>query len=208
MKTSDLISKLSADVPPIKRLPRPGARFIRWFAAMVFCFAVSLALKGVREDLLERLREPLFFASLLTVLAASLVSALAAFLLSVPGEERRWTRFVPLIALWLWGVVILLQAITGASLMGGIGWGCARDVILLGALPGALLFWMVRSAAPLKLDWTGAFVMLTLGALGAFGAQLGCHDDALFHVLVWHFLPVIGVGIIGIFIGRRFLRKV
>ncbi len=206
MKTNDLIDQLGTRLQPVKRLPRPWIRFARWFAAMGLCFGAAMALRGIREDLFQRLTDPLFVLSTLMILATATLSAAAAFQLSVPGEERRWTRRVPLLALGMWVAMIAFHAMSGAPLMGGAGWGCARDVLLLGAIPGVLLFWMVRGAAPLKLNWTGVFVMLALGALGALGTQLGCHDDAPLHLLLWHFVPVILVGLSGIVLGRFLLR--
>ena len=48
---------------------------------------------------------------------------------------------------------------------------CGVDITLFGLVPGALLWALVRRAAPLRPAWTGLLAMLTAAAVGAFGTQ-------------------------------------
>jgi len=66
---------------------------------------------------------------------------------------------------------------------------------------------MLRKAAPLNLEKTGMLSVLSVGALGAFGTQFICTIDSPLHFLLWHFIPVLIIGLLGVFLGKLFLKN-
>jgi hypothetical protein len=86
------------------------------------------------------------------------------------------------------------------------GPGSRLHILVLGAIPRAFLFFLVRRAAPIALGWSGLLVMLTLASIGALGLQFTCTNDDPLHLFAWHFLPVLLIAVSGIVLGRRLLR--
>lgn len=206
MKTENLINALVNHAKPVKRLSSPPVRFLRWLIAVMFCLGAGILLFGLRPDLHSVAFAPSFSFQALFVFGLALLSALSAFLLSVPDKKNLWLDTLPIVT----GVALagtLLWGIFGSdSTHAGLGFTCIRDIVVLGLLPGALLFFMLMQAAPLRLGKVGFFAMLSVGALGAFGTQFICKNDDPLHILLWHYLPVLVLGAVGIMLGNIFLR--
>ena len=206
MKTDDLIQELAKDSKPVKRIPSIGTRFLRWLFASVLCLGVGITLFGIRSDIESAATQFNFSVQVLFSFCLAILSALSAFILSVPDRHNPWLDRVPIATLGLWFFIILWSFLFSENSRAGFGVGCMRDLIVLGFLPGALLFFMLRQAAPVQKGKTGFFAALAIASLGAMGTQFICHSDNPLHVLLWHFFPVLLVGSLGFFLGRLLLR--
>lgn len=106
-----------------------------------------------------------------------------------------------------WVVMALLRlGATGSAAGPGFGWFCLYDILFVGLLPGALLFFMIRRAAPQRLNLSAWLVLVAGATFGALGAHLSCANDGPLHVLFWHILPVLVIGSLGVTLGRRLMR--
>lgn len=207
----ELIDLLVRDARPVRPLATPAVRLARWVGAAALCLTAGVGWLRVRHDLADVWTTPGFLLQAALLLSAAVLSAGGAFVLSVPGAERRGlTRGLPLLAAAMWG--LWLAAGWGLAPAGAAAeWPrpapmCAVEVIALGLAPGVLLFVLVRQAAPLRLTWTGVLAALATGALGALGSQFVCADDSPAHLLLWHFLPMAVLATAGIVLGRVILR--
>ena len=213
MKTDDFIKQLSSDVKPVKRLASPGKRFFIWFLASFFSISLGISLMGIRSDFSQALINPRFVLETLAILAIAILAAAGAFMMSVPGMGSRpiirWLLIIPSIA-WLLSLVFRLYTIysqaNSFAFIFDYGFGCIRDIFLLGILPGSFLFFMLKAAAPLRLSWTGALATLSAAAIAAVGVQFTCSVDSPVHIFLWHVLPVIVIGVTGIALGKYLLR--
>lgn len=213
MNTHELIADLSRDLRPVKPLASPLTRFTYWIVvASVLLVAASLAF-GLRGDLPGALLVPRVALDLGLSLMVALLSAVSAFYLAVPGEQG-WRRSagVGLAALAVWTGHTVFRVIEGYSYDRLIwaathGYDCFAAVVVMGVLPGVLLFGMLRRAAPTEFLWSGAMGLLAMGALGSLGAQLHCAGSAPFHILIHHFFPVLLVGGLGLLLGRHLLQR-
>lgn len=209
MKTENLIQELTQELKPVKRLESPLKRLVRFAGVAVFCFLGALSILGVREDLNEVFSNPAFLLQAIILFALTILSGLSALILSVPGEERSpIVRWIPILVFVLWAGTLgsLLFLVEDAGPVGR-GLNCIRDILVFGALPGAVLFIMVRKATTFKFGWSGFLLLLSVASLGALGTQFVCRNDSPLHLLVWHFLPVALAGLIGIGIGRLLLNR-
>ena len=209
MKTDDLIASLGDEATPVKPLPSPRTRYLRWLGAALLCLGAGMAVLGLRPDLAERLTSWAFVLQAVLTFGLGLLSAAAAFVLSVPStRDSRWLRRLPLAVLGLWLILLVTLAIRFPAEAGIAGWGfpCVRDIVILGLLPGAFLFFMIARAAPLMVRWTGMLVAMSAAGLGAFASHMLCANDAFLHVIAWHLLPVSVIGIAGVGLGRLLRR--
>jgi hypothetical protein len=208
--SDDFIKNLATNIKPVVPTPPPGIRSLAWMAAAILCVGAGVSLVGLRPDLSESFREPFFWLESLAILLVACIAIAAAFVLSVPGRESspltKWLVGIPL-AIWM-------AQMTGRFVFEShdispyfwSGYGCANEIVALGILPGILMFYMIKRAAPTNLGLTGALGALAVASISALGTQFTCSSSAPSHLLAFHFVPVLAVGAVGIFLGKKFLR--
>jgi hypothetical protein len=71
------------------------------------------------------------------------------------------------------------------------------------------MFYTIQKAAPIKCCFAGAMAGLSAGSFGYVALRLisDKSDDAT-SLLIWHFLPVVGVVLISMMFGKIFLGKI
>jgi hypothetical protein len=205
MKTSELIEKLTKESQPVRRIHAPFVAFLRWLLVAGFCLGVGIALFGPRADFEEVFRKNGFTLQIVSGIGLALMSALSAFVLSVPDRPKGWVSALPVFTLSLWLLSISINFYYVDFSPVELGFACVRDVAVLSILPSVFLFIMLKASAPLQKGRVGFLAMLSTAALGAVGTQFICHNDDPAHVLLWHFLPVLLIGSLGFWLGRRFL---
>jgi hypothetical protein len=210
----DVIAHLARDGRRVAPLPSPLARWRAWtLRAAIIATIVTLAL-GVRHDLPSRAHDTRFLLAATVTGLLALTAAGIAFMHSVPGALRgrsRVARVTPLIAAIAWaGLLWIRLAALGDPLTQIAATprhpACVYLILTISALPGVLLFGMLRRAAPLDPYWTGMFAALGALALGALGTQFVCPIDAPGHHLLWHFVPVIVLTFVGLGLGSHLSR--
>ncbi len=212
MMTPELIRQIARGVTPVRILPNPPRRLLSWFGAAMLWVATGVVLIGLRPDVLRGTTTLHFALNCVAILLIAVLSAFAAFMMSVPDTAKSvLVRIAPLSAVFIWLVLLatqgrLLFAPGPHHYSAGHGLSCIRDILVLGAIPGAFLFFLVRRAAPVALGWSGLLVMLTLASIGALGLQFTCTNDDPLHLFAWHFLPVLLIAVSGIVLGRHLLR--
>lgn len=206
MKTDQLILDLASTSTPVRPLASPLVRGLKWFAAAFFCLGGALFFLKLRPTISSDFGHFHFSAQAFAILAVAVMSALSAFILSVPDKLRSYSLIVPLVTLGVWLVMILVPLFSSQG-SAGMGWPCVSETLVLGLVPGGLMFYMIRRAAPLRIFWAGLFAALAATAIGGLGTHLTCQSNSAMHLLVWHFLPVLVAGGIGLLLGRWLLSK-
>jgi hypothetical protein len=206
MKTDFLIEKLSQSNRPVQRLSSPSVSFAKWVVVSFFCVGIGASLFGIRTDLEEVVFQYGFTSQVFCSLGLALLSALSAFILSVPDKEKTWVSVLPIATLVLWFISISQSFYVVDFVNGGIGLSCIRDIVVLSFIPTVVLFLMLRRAAPLQKGRVGVFAGLSVAALGAVGTQFICHNDDPLHVIMWHYIPVLGIGFLGFWLGKFLLK--
>lgn len=213
MKTENLIKSMSENLSPVRSLQNYTIRFAKWLGATLLCIGAIIPTIGLRDDISSVIAEPAFLVELLMLISLALLSASAAFVLSVPNETKaKIVRIFPFIPLSLWALILIFDFSKSLSSDGmsafifDDGMACVGDIFVLGTIPGALLFIMLKKAAPTKLGWSGFLAVLAIASFGAIGSQLMCNKEQPMHLILWHLMPVIILGGAGVFIGRKLLR--
>jgi hypothetical protein len=211
MQTDALIRALVADARPVRRLLPAARRCVLWLGGAFSLVSASLLLQGVRADLGARSRDGFFLLDNAALLAIFMLGARSAFRLSVPDQERLpSTLAAPLAACAGWlGLVLVQGALAPVFFEASArpGFLCIERVLTLGALPLGAAWAMLRAAAPERRGWTGFCAALSAFALGTFGMQLRCPIDRPVHVLLWHCVPMLLLGILGAGLGRAALTR-
>ena len=212
MRTDELIVELARAAGPVRPLPRPSVRLMRWVAAMMPLTALAAIVIGLRADVVTVMFQPAFLAIAAVTLGTALLAAASALILSVPGVERSiLQRVIPLVSGGLWVVALSVILTTGGEALERLlrfpfHWACVIQIAALSVVPGLVLFAMVRRAAPLRRAWSGALATLAGVGIGAAATQFICPLDDPAHQLVGHVLPVAVLSVLGACVGHRSLN--
>ena len=116
---------------------------------------------------------------------------------SVPGAERSASQhWLPIGAGVMWAGLLIGALLDGDAPISRLTAfpfhaACAIEIAGLSIVPGLLLFFMVRRAAPLRLGWSATLAALASVALAATATQIICPIDDPAHHLVAHFGPAV-----------------
>ena len=211
MRTEDLIRVLSADARPVRRMASPVQRALLWLLpSLAYALLVALVV-GLRPDIEAKLTQSRFTIEVVAALLTGLCAAVAAFGTGSPGRPPR-LRLLPLAPLLVWlaslgeGCWRSWLALGGAGLAVSPDLICFPSIVLVGVIPGALMFAMIRRDAPLAPVVSMALAALAAAALGAAVLRLFHIQDASVMVLLWQFGSVALITGLGALGGRRTLR--
>lgn len=187
-------------------MPGLALRFLTWLGGSLLFLAAGLWVLGTRADLPSVLRNPGVLVQLGAFLALAVVSAFSALNLSVPGLSRQWLNALPILLLAGTAALPVSELIAHGS-PAGPGIRCVRNLILLSLVPGAVLFRMLRTAAPLRPAFAVLSATLAVTALSTLATRLICANDAPLHLLLWHLLPLVAISTACTLGARTLLRS-
>jgi hypothetical protein len=210
-ETERLIDALVAGATPVRRLRPPLVRALAWLA-LAGAILVLLAIgHGVRSDLMEQLRQPVFVVSISAALATGVLAAIAAFMVSLPDRSQSWLLLpVPTLAVWI----------------GTIGYGCLTDwvsvspdgvqlgetvrcfaTLVLTSVPLAIaLAVMLRHAARLRPVAATLAGALAVAAITSSALALMHDIDATAMILIWNLGTAAVIVALGGLFGSRLFR--
>jgi hypothetical protein len=212
MRTDDLVTLLATSAGPAER-HAAGHRYAAALGlGMTASAALMLSLLGLRPDLAEAGRLPMFWVKLGFVAWLAWASLVATLRLSRPGTRLTWVPVAlvaPVLAIWaLAGVVLAGTAPTARpELIFGETWKACPWLIAMLSLPLFLaLFWAMRGLAPTQLPLAGAAAGLLAGSVGALVYCLHCPELEAPFIGTWYLLGILIPCLAGALLGRRLLR--
>lgn len=206
--TPDLIRSLAADMTPVRRLRPPLTRAACWLLLAALVVALLAIGQGVRPDLAERLRDPVFAVSIVASLLTGFLAAIAAFMVSLPDRSRLWLLLpVPTLIGWLTnvGYQCLTHWVTfdpsGVTL--GETARCFATLVLTSLPLSLAMLLMLRYAAPLDPMTVTLMGSLAVAAITATALSLFHALDATIMILMWN----IGAAVVIVGLGSILNRK-
>lgn len=212
MKTDDLVDLLARNgaAADADSVGRRYALALGWgaFGALL----VMALTQGVRPDLDDAVRLPMFWVKLGFPAAVAGAALLAVTRLARPGVRLRGAPALvalPVLALWGLALVVLALAPAGSreGLLLGFTWSeCPWNIAVI-ALPAfGFALWAMRGLAPTRPALAGAASGLLAGAIGALAYALHCPEmDAPF-LAVWYLAGMLIPAGAGALVGPLLLR--
>lgn len=209
--TDDLITALSGELTPVKRLRPPYVRALGWILLAALVILLLAMMRGLRADMATELQDPSYYVQVGAAWLTGATATLAAFEISLPDRARAWMLLpLPSVALWLYGfgygcLAHWIAIPSGAPVMHD-SVRCL-ETIIMASVPLALVMWlMLRRTKPLRPGGTA-----WLGALAVAGfadtAHLLLHVvEASALVLVINLVPISLIILAGGLFGRQSLR--
>lgn len=206
-----LIAALVDDLEPVRPLHRSEGGALVAGAAALTALAV-FGLNGLAGNVLDGTISPMFLLAngLLFVLglaACASTIAMASPRVGARHDGARWamltTSVFPAAAIAL----LMMHYPDWPHLLDAAqGWHCFAEATLTSLLvAGALLFWL-RRGAPVSPRTAGLYMGVGATALGSAVFGMSCPVDTIYHLGIWHALPVVLGGLAGRFLVPRLLR--
>ncbi|WP_374437994.1 DUF1109 domain-containing protein [Pseudomonas panipatensis] len=212
MKTDELIAMLAAGETTVDRHVLARRFALALLGGSLGALLLMAALYGVRADLAEVARTPLFWAKV--ALPASLAS-LALWLssrLARPGVKGggAWLALcLPVLLVWLGAALALAGAPVEAraELIFGRTWRtCPLNIALLSVPVFIAVFWALRGLAPTRQRQAGAAGGLLAGATATLAYCLHCPEMGVPFWGIWYLLGMLVPTLLGAALGPRLLR--
>ncbi len=205
----DLIESLASDAEPVRPAPNPFATWLKWTGMAAAYVIFALMISGHRHDLAAKVHSPLFLAEMASLVAMVCATALSASLLSFPDlYQRSRIVYLPILTFACFALVMAAawHADNPPSPLPVHSYQCTLSIALLSLLPMFWIFHSLRKHASTYAQWAGMNAVLYAFGTGAIWLRLEEETNSIAHVLEWHYLPMLAVGIIGLRLGRAFLK--
>jgi hypothetical protein len=206
MKTDILIHNLALECRPVRPIGHPLKRFLIWIISSVVLLAAGIIILSPPHDVLSSVPTATFMVPAVAMLAISLICALSAFMISIPDQRARKFNLFSITVLIAWFALTAYLFAMSDLADSSHGLICILRIIGLSILPGALLFYMLKRAAPMNTRMVGLIAAFGALALGGIGVQFVCPNLAVTHLIAWHFMPVGVLALLGSVIGNRIFR--
>jgi len=212
MKTDDLIDML-AKSPASVDADAGTRRLATALGWGLFGATLLMALLlGVRDDLAQALRLPMFWMKLGVPVLAALAALQLVRRLGLPGTGPGRAPLVLsalLLLAWIGAAAVLLGSAPErwAPLVFGATWKtCAFNIVLLSSPIFVAAFWAMRGLAPTRPAQAGGAAGLLAGAAGAAVYALHCPEMAAPFLGIWYVLGMTIPALLGAVLGPRLLR--
>jgi hypothetical protein len=188
-----LVARLTRAARPVRRLWPPAVRLSAWLL-LAMVVVVTAARIGMRQDLPDQLRRPLYLLEVAVLLAVGGAAAIGALRAAVPGLAGPRARYVALGLAVSTSLIVVSELASATSWLPGsieTGLRCASCVGLFGFLPWVALLVAVGRGAPLDGRVAGAYAGGAAVFVGAAAVRVACPIDDPLHLLSGHMLPVV-----------------
>ena len=212
MKTDDLVMLLATGNGTVER--HVAAR--RYTGAIglgvVAASLLMVSLLGVRADLAEATRLPMFWVKFGFVACLTVASLLAALRLSRPGARLDWVPSAfaaPVLIMWALAAFVLANAEPAqrAGLLLGATWAvCPFLIAMLSAPMFVAVLWAMQGLGPTHLRLAGTAAGLLSGTFGALVYCLHCPELEAPFIGSWYLLGMLIPAVTGALLGPRILR--
>lgn len=212
MKTDELISLLAAGEGPVERHALAKRLGVALLGGVACALLLIVAIYGVRSDLAEVVRMPLFWAKVALPCSLALLGIGLTQRLARPGVKggALWLLLgLPLVLVWVGAAISLAGAPVEAraDLIFGRTWRtCPLHIALLSAPSFIAVFWALRGLAPTRLRQAGAAGGLLAGATATLVYCLHCPEMGVPFWGVWYLLGMLLPTVLGALLGPRLLR--
>jgi hypothetical protein len=200
VNTEQLITALSADVPPVSRHAHATRIVMGVVAGSSIALVLVASWLGIRPDLTDAMQGFPFWMKWVYSLS---LGAGAAFAVSRLARPVRGSLLAGI------GIGELASTPSGEWLAMWLGtsWRMCPWIVLALAVPiFAGLLWSFRKLAPTRLRAAGAAAGLAAGAWAATIYCLHCPEASAIFVLTWYSLGILLATAVGALLGPRVLR--
>jgi hypothetical protein len=207
---SALIAELVADTRVIDNPGRTERVALMWLVCTCTWTAVGVMSTGVfpARAWAASVAIPRYGLELAVGAATLVALTRAAFSTAIPQPGSMWRRAAPAlvlftawIALHAWGMVDPASAPDMRDKRAH----CSMQILAIAGPAMAFGLFMIKRWWPLDGAWSGALIGLAAGSAAVISMQVAC-IYLPGHIVLYHFVPGLGVGVLGTALGAAWLR--
>lgn len=205
----ELIGKLAQDAPAVKPAPHPLKLSLQWIIFAALYLALSLAVSGLRPDLMQQFEQPWFFAEIAILTGIFITTAVSAALLAYPDlHQKRSIAFAPafMFAIFVLTIFFAWLADTPPAPLPLHSIECTLGITMIALLPAGWMLYVMRRYATTHSQWAGSIALLSAFSVGALWLRLYEQNDSMIHVIQWHYLPMLIFALVGMVLGKLVLK--
>lgn len=212
MKTDDLVTMLATGAEPVAPAATARRHGVALGAGALAALLLMVSLLGVRADVAEAARLPMFWVKLVFPAAIAVAALTAAMRLSRPGVplgKVPAALAAPVVAMWLLAAFALLgaePAQRGALILGKTWFICPFLIAALSLPTFGGVLWAMRGLAPTRPSLAGGAAGLLAGAVATTVYALHCPEMGAPFVAIWYVLGMLMPTAAGALLGPRLLR--
>ncbi len=212
MKTDDLVVLLATGAGSVQRHAAERRYAVAVAVGVIGASLLMCGLLGVRPDLAEASRLPMFWAKIGYVACLGVASLMAVLRLSRPGTRLGRVPAmlaVPVVAMWVLAAIVLASAEPDlrAGLVLGSTWAkCSSLIAMLSVPMFVATLWAMHGLAPTRLPLAGTAAGLLSGTIGGLVYCLHCPEMEAPFIGIWYLLGMLIPAATGALLGRRMLR--
>ena len=207
--TEELIAALAQDTTVVTRGQHPYVLCAKWLAVSAVYLGLTLVYSGLRADLLLKLNTPLYLAEIFALAGIVAAGCLSTALLAYPDlHQKRKLAYAPILVLAAFITLILLswRADSPPAPLPVHNVECLLCIAAYTLLPAAWMFYALRKYASTHYYLAGGIALITAFSLGALSLRLSEQTDSIIHIIQWHYLPMTGAALIGLWLGKILLK--
>lgn len=204
-----LVASLSKEAQAVKPAPRPWLLSMKWIAMAAAYLLIALLITGLRPDWSQQLHRPLFLIEVALLFGILISTAFSAAILAFPDlHQQRRAAFAPVIVFALFVLTMLFAwlADTPPSPLPVHSFECTLSILMFSLLPSAGIFYAMRQFASTHLRLSGLAAVLFAFSTGALWLRLHEQTNSVIHLIEWHYLPMLAIGLAGLWLGKVILK--
>jgi hypothetical protein len=204
-----LVARLAQDATAVKPAPHPFVLSLKLIGAAAFYLIASLTFSGLRADWIEKFHSVWFVAEVAVLLGIFCATSLSAALLGFPDQYQK--RNMVLAPIWMFILFLLIlilawRADSPAAPLPVHSFECTFSITLMALFPAVWTFLVMRKFASTHYRLAGSVALLSAFSVGALWLRLHEATDSVVHVIEWHYLPMLAIGILGLLLGKWLLK--
>lgn len=209
-KIETTIERLAAATTRAEAPPLPGRAIALWLVASLGVSLLMMLTMTMRVDLAAQCQQNSFWCEVAVLLGLILSASISAIWLSYPDlRQQRWVVALPLPFLAAYSILLINRVL--APVMATVplevdhGIECSLCITIFALIPGLMLLRIMRRYASAHPRAAGALALLASASIGNLALKFAEANDSVPHLLLWHVGPIIVLGMIGSWLGKKFL---
>lgn len=206
-ENKEFIKQIVSNHKAIKTVISVKKRLAIWFISIILFSLFALNFNILRDDLSILMLDFKFALASLSLLGSSISLAYLALLLGNPGKNLTHSKNLIYLNLLLLLVALSLtfylhpKPFSQSKLISSIH--CSSSLIFISLVPGFILYLLMRVASVQDSLLASFVLFLAAGSFAAFILQMSCLADSPMHVFLYHLLPILLLGSIGIVTAKK-----
>lgn len=209
-KIETTIERLAAATTRAEAPPTPSRAIALWLVVSLGVSLLMMLTMTMRTDLAAQCQQNSFWCEAIVLVGLIVSSSMSAIWLSYPDlRQQRWVVALPLPFLAAYSFLLISRALVPvtatAALEADHNIACGLCITMFALIPGFMLFRIMRRYATAHPSSAGALALLASASIGNLALKFAEANDSVPHLLLWHVTPIILLGFVGGWLGKKFL---